>query len=131
MKIPHQPIRSRPPAASSQSRLAGNRPPSIPLPFAIGSCLFHAHPVPSAPSRTARPGLKPADHVSRITHHVSRFTHHVPHSSTPPGFTLVEILVAIGRAGSPDALPEDLRKLNVPNTRTPLRDLISEETFRA
>jgi nitroreductase len=48
-----------------------------------------------------------------------------------PDSHAIEILVAIGRAGSPDALPEDLRKLNAPNTRTPLRDLISEEAFRS
>lgn len=42
----------------------------------------------------------------------------------------MDILIAIGKIGRPETLPNDLRGREVPTERIPLRDMISEDAFR-
>jgi nitroreductase len=42
----------------------------------------------------------------------------------------VEVIIALGKMANKDTLPADLRSLEAPNSRLPLRDLVSEGTFR-
>lgn len=42
----------------------------------------------------------------------------------------VEVIIAIGKPGNPQMLPADLLAKESPTTRQPLRDLISEGTFK-
>ena len=46
----------------------------------------------------------------------------------PDHFT-VEAMIAIGKLGNKDELPEELRKREVPSTRKPLTEIITKGTF--
>ena len=47
----------------------------------------------------------------------------------PEGYN-VEMMIAIGREGKKDDLPEDLQKNEVPSQRKPLKDIVFEGHFR-
>jgi nitroreductase len=46
----------------------------------------------------------------------------------PDSFT-VEAMIAIGKKGNPDSLPENLRSQETPSTRKPLSDIVSRGKF--
>ncbi|WP_068471515.1 nitroreductase family protein [Candidatus Protochlamydia phocaeensis] len=48
--------------------------------------------------------------------------------SIPDTFT-VEAMIAIGKPGNTDSLPEELRKREVPSTRKPLNEIIAKGAF--
>ena len=48
-----------------------------------------------------------------------------------PSLYAIEVIIAIGKIGNPETLPVDLRKLEVPTKRAPLRELFSEGTYSA
>ncbi len=41
----------------------------------------------------------------------------------------IEMMIAVGRPGDPDQLPEDLRKMEVPSGRIPIQEMIREGKF--
>lgn len=46
----------------------------------------------------------------------------------PDSFT-VEAMIAIGKMGNKESLPEELRKKEVPSTRKPLQDIVAKGSF--
>lgn len=47
-----------------------------------------------------------------------------------PGTYAVEVIIAIGKPGDPQTLPDDLRAKETPTTRLSIRELACEGTFR-
>lgn len=90
-------------------------------------------PAPTAPFDTGAAWMSlalEAAHRNIVAHGMQGFDYEgIRKKLAIPDTYDVEAMVAIGRAGSPDSLPEDLRQKEIPSTRKPLKELIAKGHF--